>query len=82
MGRITRKLDLLNAVQGSWLMSNFGKRETRDIIKENTMKLLIFMKELYLFTNGWNIVNLKVNQLIYLVKRFLQKRKCQKMDQK
>ena len=46
-------------------MSNSEKKEIKDLTRENTMKLLISMKEPCLFTNGLNILNLSMSQLYH-----------------
>ena len=56
------KLDHFNVVLDFWLMKNLEKKEIRNSIKVNIIKLLIFMRELCLFLDGLNIKSLRLNQ--------------------
>lgn len=65
MEKIIKRWGHLSVALDLWHMSNSEKKEIKDLTRENTMKLLISMKEPCLFTNGLNILNLSMSQLYH-----------------
>lgn len=60
MGKITKRSELFNVVQGSCLIKSWEKRETSISTRANMLRLLITMKELSLFSSGWSISMRKI----------------------
>ena len=84
MEKTMLKLDHFNVVLDFWLMKNLEKKEIRNSIKVNIIKLLIFMRELCLFLDGLNIKSLRLNQEWEVSKWFhkvVRKVKSVKMNQ-